>query len=109
MCKDGQVEKNVYLTIDTSPAVLRLSKRLRSCSKANVSEGVDVFIGGAAGAAGVTAGAEVLRCLAATEAGTNDIIVVEGLGAGAGDPFVAALSNLGLGPDPDPVRWPLVW
>jgi hypothetical protein len=64
-----------------------------------VSEGVDVFIAGAvAGAEGV----EAFRCFAATEDGTKDIMVVEGFGAGAGEPLTA-LSNLGPGPDPDPV------
>lgn len=86
--------------------MLRLSKRLRSCSKAKVSEGVDVFIAGAAVGA---VGAEVLRCLAATDEGTKDIMVVEDFGADAGEPLAAALSNLGPGPDPDPVLWPLVW
>ena len=53
--------------------MLRLSIRLRSCSKANVS-GVEVFIGG------VAAGGAAACCLgfADTEAGTNDIIVVAG-------------------------------
>lgn len=74
--------------------MLRLSKRLRSCSKARVSAGVEVFI---AGAAAVVGGVETLRCFAATDAGTKDIMVVEGFGAGTGEPLVAALSNLGPG------------
>lgn len=93
-------EKADYLTPDVSPVELRLSKRLRSCSKANVSEGVEVFI---AGAVAVAAGVEVFRCLAATEEGTKDIIVVEGLGADAGGPFMAGL------PGPGPFLWPLGW
>lgn len=89
-----------YLTLDVSPAELRLSKRLRSCSKDDESEGVEVFICGAgAGAAeGMVAG---LR-FAATDAGTKDIMVTAGLGADAGGLFMAALRGLGPGPGPGP-------
>jgi hypothetical protein len=76
-----------YLTLDSAVG-LRLSKRLRSCSTDNVSEGVEVFIGGGPA---VAAGAEVLRCLAATDAGTNDIMLVGGFGAEAGGALAAAL------------------
>jgi hypothetical protein len=86
-----------YLTLD-SLAALRLSKRLRSCSKDNVSEGVEVFIGETPA---VAAGADVLRCLAATEEGTKDIILVGGFAAEAGGPLVAVL--------PGPVMLPLAW
>jgi len=60
-----------------SPVALRLSKRFKSCSIADVSEGMHVFAGGGIVAAG---GAEEECCFADTEAGTNDIIEVVGLG-----------------------------
>jgi len=92
-----------YLTLDVSPAELRLSKRLRSCSKVDESEGVEVFICGAG--AGATEGMVAGLRLAATEAGTKDIMVVEGFGVDAGGLFIAALR--GLGPGPGPVMLPL--
>lgn len=49
----------------------------------------------------VAAGADVLRCLAATEEGTKDIMLVEGFAAEAGGPLAAVL--------PYPVILPLVW
>ena len=76
---------NDYLTLD-SPAGLRLSKRLRSCSRDNVLEGVAVFMGEAPA---VAAGAEVLRCLAATDEGTKDIMLVGAFGADAGGALAA--------------------
>jgi len=86
------VKTTGYLTLD-SPAGLRLSRRLRSCSRDNVSEGVEVFIGEA-----VAAGADVLRCLAATEEGTKDIMLVRGFAADAGGPLAAVLPGAGMLP-----------
>lgn len=86
--------KSIYRT--PSPVRFRLSIRLRSCSRVNVS-GVEV--GGGAAAAG---GAEA-QCwsgfgfgFAETEAGTKDIMVVAGLGADARGAF-AGLGCLGPG------------
>jgi hypothetical protein len=71
--------------------MLRLSKRLRSCSKAKES-GVEVFIGGVAtgGAAAWALG------FAETEAGTKDIIVVAGF-VGVAEGPVAGFPALKLG------------
>ena len=78
--------------------------RLRSCSKANVSE-VEACGGGAAAATG----ADVACCcsgfgfgFAETEAGTKDIMVVAGRGADAGE-ALAGLPCLG----PCPWKLPL--
>lgn len=70
--------------------------RLRSCSKANVLGGVEVFIGG--GPAAVE-GAEDESCfgLAETEAGTKDIIEVAGFFTEAGVPLKPALFALAPG------------
>ena len=89
-----------YLTLDVSPAELRFSKFLRSCSKDDELEGAEVFICGVgAGAAeGVVAGFR----FAATDAGTKDIIDMEGFGADAGGLFTAAFRGLGPGPGPGP-------
>lgn len=49
--------------------------RLRSCSKASVSVGTEVWTGGETG---VAPGGVLECCFAATEAGTKDIIEVAG-------------------------------
>ena len=76
------------------PVTLRLSMRLRSCSKAIVLESEDIGAGTAA-----EAGAEDASCcsgfgfgFAETDAGTKDIIVVAGLGAAAGEAFAVGLA-----------------
>lgn len=81
------------------PTTLRLSMRLRSCSRANAS-GVEVCKEGAA----ATAGADEACCssglgfgFAETEAGTKDIMVVAGRGADAGG-ALAGLLCLGVWP-----------
>lgn len=84
-----------YRTPGASSVILRLSKRLRSCSKAKVSEGVEVAIDGGAAAEG---GAEEECFFAATEEGTKDIIEVAGFLTEAGAPFVPA--RIGLAPGP---------
>jgi hypothetical protein len=70
--------------------------RLRSCSKANVLGGVEVFIGG--GPAAVE-GAEDESCfgLAETEAGTKDIIEVAGFLTETGVPLEPGLVALAPG------------
>lgn len=67
--------------------MLRLSMRLRSCSKARDS-GVELLTGGAPGAVG---GAEEECFFAATDAGTKDIMEVAGFLAEAGAPLGPAL------------------
>ena len=93
------IERHNYRTLGIFPVVLRLSRRFKSCSKANVSEGVEVFIGGGVLADG---GVEADCCFgfAATDAGTKDIIVVEGFGAGTEGPLPAAFPDLTPGPEP---------
>jgi hypothetical protein len=73
--------------------------RLRSCSKAKVLGGVEVFIGG--GPAAVE-GVEDESCfgLAETEAGTKDIIEVAGFLTEAGVPLKPDLFALAPGAPP---------
>lgn len=72
-------KRHNYRTLGVSPVILRLSNRLRSCSKVDVSEGADAFVGGGVPVEGGVEAEEC--CFAATEAGTNDIIEVAGFGA----------------------------
>jgi hypothetical protein len=66
--------------------------RLRSCSKANVLGGVEVFIGG--GPAAVDGAEEACGFgFAETEAGTNDIMEVAGFLADAAAPLLPALAD----------------
>jgi hypothetical protein len=104
----AEIRKKVqnYRTPDALSVILRLSMRLRSCSKANVFGGVEVFIGGGPAAVG---GAEDECFFAATEAGTKDIIDVAGFLAEAaalmafagGDLIPGPLALVFIGYEPD--------
>jgi hypothetical protein len=81
--KCGIIERQTHYQV-----MFKLSMRLRSCSKANVLGGVEVFIGGGGPAA--VGGAEDECFFAATEAGTKDIIDVAGFLVEVGAPTVRA-------------------
>jgi hypothetical protein len=84
-----------YRTPGVSPGIFKLSKRLRSCSRDNVSDGAEVAIGGGTAAEG---GADEECCFAATEAGTKDIMETAGFLAEAGAPATPARLGLAFGP-----------
>lgn len=72
-----------------------LSRRFKSCSKANVSGGGDAF---ACGQVIVGAGVEEECFFAATDEGTKVIIEVAGFLTDAGAPLTPALLELKPGP-----------
>jgi hypothetical protein len=72
-----------------------LSMRLRSCSRADVLEGIEFVVGGATVADG---GAEEECFFAATEAGTKDIMETAGFLAEVGGAATPARPVLELGP-----------
>jgi hypothetical protein len=91
---ENKKRRHGYTTPCGSPAVLRLSMRFKSCSKVIVSEGAEVLGAGRL----VEAGVACLCCFAATEAGTKDIIDVEGFDGDAEGPFTAAFPGRDVGP-----------
>jgi len=81
-----------------SSVVVKFSKRLRSCSKANVSGGVGAAGAFTGGGVAVEGGVEEACFFAATDAGTKDIVDVGGFLTEAGAPLVPALLELKPGP-----------
>jgi hypothetical protein len=88
-------ESQDYRTPAVSSGIFRLSKRLRSCSRANVSEGVVFAASGGMAAEGA---ADEECFFAATEAGTKDIMETPGFFAEAGAPVGPARPVLIPGP-----------
>jgi hypothetical protein len=95
LCRDCKQDNHGYRMPDASTAEFRLSIRLRSCSKANVSGDVVVFEGMGPAEVG---GAEEECFFAATEEGTKDIIEVADFLTEAGAPLTPALPELTPGP-----------
>ena len=87
-----------YRAPEVSSVVVKFSKRLRSCSKANVSGGVGAAGTFTGGAVAVEGGVEEACFFAATDAGTKDIIDVGGFLTEASAPLLPALLELKPGP-----------